>query len=92
MGDMGDDFRAWKQERVAKRASQRENGAKLLREAGIAFEEKNIGAHLIVSHAGKVIDYWPGTGKWKIRDGKLGRGVFPLLKALTQFAAGDADK
>lgn len=82
MGDMGDDFRAWKQDRIAKRAANRDYGAKYLADMGVHFEAKNDGAHLIVSHAGKVFDYWPGTGKFKEREGKWGRGIVNLMRAM----------
>lgn len=82
MGDMGDDFRAWKQARIEKRAANRDYGAKCLADMGIQFEAKNDGAHLIVTHRGKVADFWPGTGKFKLRDGKWGRGILNLKRQL----------
>lgn len=83
MGDMGDDFRAWKQARIEKRAANRDAGAKYLADMGILFTACNDGAHLIVTHMGKTADYWPGTGKFKVREGKWGRGVTNLVDALT---------
>ena len=78
MGDMGDDFRAMKAHSQEKRARNREYGAKALREAGVPFESKNDGAHLIVKSA---INYWPGTGLWSERSGSAkGRGIKSLLK------------
>lgn len=81
-----DDLRAISQER---RAANRESSAAMLGGAGIAFEMKNDGAHLIVRHGGVVADFWPGTGKFNIRgslgsDGKLRyeRGVRLLIKRL----------
>lgn len=82
MGDMGDDFRTWKQARIQKRADNRKNGAKYLADMGVSFEAKNDGAHLIVQHNGKTADYWPGTGKFKVREGKWDRGVTNLMAAL----------
>jgi len=56
---------------------------RFLQKEGILFESKNKGAHLIVRHNGKVIDYWPGTGKFIDRaTGKGKRGIRPLLKYL----------
>jgi len=48
-----------------KRASNREDSAQMLRDAGISFESKNLGAHLIVDGGahGK-FNFWPGTGLW----------------------------
>ena len=55
----------------------------MLQELGVSFERKNMGAHLIVSHDGKVVDFWPGTGKYIPRGfGQPGRGVFNLLKLI----------
>lgn len=82
MGDMGEIFDGMRRRSEEKRASNRENSAQILAQYGIEFESKNIGAHLIVKHAGKIVDFWPGTGKWIVRDGKQGRGVSRLLKLL----------
>lgn len=82
MGDMGDDFRAMRKASQDKRARNREYSAKALTGAGIRYESKNGGAHLIVRHEGRTADFWPGTGKYSIRGGKQGRGVFNLIRAL----------
>ena len=80
MGDTGEDFKAWKEQSKKKRASNRERSLELLGEKGISYKEKNGGAHLVVSGAKGVVDFWPGTGKWIARYGKQGRGVFNLIK------------
>jgi hypothetical protein len=51
---------------------------------GVRFEIRENGAHLIVRHAGMVIDFWPGTGKFKQRKpgAPYRRGVFNLLKLI----------
>lgn len=73
----------WAGESQARRADNRESSANILTEHGVQFETKNMGAHLIVSHDGHVIDFWPGTGKYIPRSGgRPGRGVFNLLKAI----------
>ncbi|CEL30253.1 hypothetical protein [Pseudomonas fluorescens] len=73
----------WKGESEARRADNREKSAALLTEHGVQFEAKNMGAHLIVSYDGHVIDFWPGTGKYIPRGGgRSGRGVFNLLKSV----------
>lgn len=88
MGDFWHDSKAARQE---KRASNRTNSAELLREAGIAFEAKNIDAHLIVRHAGCVIDFWPGTGLWMVRGGPTRRyGVRSLISFFRQRQAPNA--
>lgn len=67
-----------------RRAANRETSADLLRSKGVAFKERNHGAHLLVEHGGKEVDFWPGTGKWMDRrDRKIkNRGVFRLLNYL----------
>ncbi len=72
----------WSQESAERRAGNRESSAALLAERGVAFESKNSGVHLIVTHGEKVADFWPGTGKYIVRGGRQGRGVFNMLKAV----------
>lgn len=75
-------FPCLKKESQERRASNRERSAELLREAGLPFESKNDGAHLIVTGHSVTADFWPGTGKFTVRGtGKYGRGVFNLMKA-----------
>lgn len=66
-----------------RRADNREHSARILREAGIAFQSKNDGAHLIVTHRGHTYDFWPGTGLWCMRGStQRHRGVRGLLKQI----------
>ena len=54
-----------------------------LKQLGIEFESCNDGVHLIVSHNGKVADFWPSTGKYKLRDqSEYKRGIKKLIKDL----------
>lgn len=64
----------------AKRASNREFSAKLLKERGYRFTTNNDGVHLMVECLDGVIDFWPGTGVWidKAKAAR-GRGVQHLL-------------
>lgn len=73
-------FDFMKERSKQKRASNREYSPKLLEEAGIPFEGKNGGAHLIVEGNECYIDFWPGTGKWISRNGERGFGVRNLIK------------
>jgi hypothetical protein len=72
-------WRDIKQARQEKRSDNRENSAAYLRDRGIPFVEKNMGAHLIVEGRECFIDFWPGTGKWHSRCGKKGFGVRNLV-------------
>lgn len=81
MGDMIDlygDLRKHKQEERAKR---RAADLLLLAEEGINLASiNNDGAHIIVNHGGRVIDYWPGTSLWIDRKTqKRRRGVRQLI-------------
>lgn len=79
--DMGAMWRAHNAERQRKRADNRVQSADLLMEAGISFETRNQGAHLIVSSPAGLIDFWPGTGLWIPRNDskRRGRGVDRLV-------------
>lgn len=81
MSDMGDDFNALKKMKQEKRASNREDSAAILSRAGVVFESKNLGAHLIVQAGATVVDFWPGTGLWIPRGAHAqGRGVRKLVE------------
>ena len=84
MGDMGEVFNAMKESSKRRREANRNNAPLILTEAGIQFQERNHGAHLIVSGSKCLIDYWPGTGKWISRKGINGRGVRSLIKHIKE--------
>ena len=61
----------------------RQSSAGLLRRHGVVFSEHNRGAHLVVYGDRVVVDFWPGTGKYIVREsGEKGRGVKNLLTLL----------
>lgn len=80
MGDMGDMYRDMDTISKSKRAANRTNALTILRSKNIDFVIKNNGAHLIVQGTTQIIDFWPGTGKWIVRNGPTGRGIFNMLK------------
>ncbi len=86
MSDLGDIYRAVRDESRRRRARHRENAPSILNNHGIEFLYKNCGAHLIIidSHTRQSIaDFWPGTGSWKMRDNYAGgRGIFGLITEL----------
>ena len=54
-----------------------------LHKAHVSFETKNHGAHLIVYSTFSVIDFWPGTGKWRVRESaREGFSLESLIKAI----------
>lgn len=75
-------FRAMDELSKARRASNRDGSPKILEREGISFSSRNYGAHLIVYGKVRTADFWPGTGRWIIRGGKKGFGVFNLVKLL----------
>lgn len=81
MSDMGEMWNDIKKDRQEKRANNRDQSAALLQRAGVVFESKNIGAHLIVLAGPKEVDFWPGTGLWIVRGTKdKRRGVRKLIE------------
>lgn len=87
MSDMGEMYADWRAMKREKKASNLASSTDLLRERGVDFEQKNDGVHLIVSGAGKVVDFWPSTGKFIVRGGRTGRGVFNLLRIVQPKAS-----
>lgn len=82
--DMSSFWRDVRDARQAKRSSNREASPAQLVAAGITFTTHNGGAHLVVSAANKTIDFWPGTGLWKVRGtNREGRGVRHLISLCT---------
>ena len=79
MSDMGDIFKALKEDRKIKKSSNKESSTQILIDHGIEFESKNDGVHLIVTCGTGKIDFWPSTGKWTPRGERDGRGISKLI-------------
>lgn len=85
MGDMGELYKAHKESRTTKKLENLEYSTALLVSEGIAFESKNSGIHLIIRHNGHIVDFWPSTGKFKVRgSNKFKRGVKRLIKEINK--------
>lgn len=83
MGDMGEMYREWDAAKKKKKLSNLEFSTEKLKQLGVEFESKNGGFHLVVNHDGKVVDFWPSTGKYKFRTRKkYCRGLKKLFKEL----------
>ena len=65
-----------------KRTANTLSSTERLTQAGIAFESKNFGSHLVVSSAKGLIDFWPSTGLWIPRGTNHRRGG---VSSLLQF-------
>lgn len=79
MSDFVHDMMALKEIKKSHSAQLRENVPRTLRGFGVNFSSHNNGAHLIVESKFGLIDYWPGTGKWKCRNGDAGFSLDGLL-------------
>jgi len=79
MGDMGEMFKALKEDRKIKKHSNKVSSTQILTEHGIEFESKNNGVHLIITFDAGKIDFWPSTGKWTPRGERSGRGISKLI-------------
>jgi len=67
-------------DRRCNRGSNNRHSTKLLIDNGIKFKSKYNGTYLIVDGIAGNIEFWPGTGKYKAKNGEHGRGVFNLMK------------
>lgn len=89
MSDDDDDVSAmWREHKAAdaeRRRERREAAPKELRAAGIRFDSRNGGAHLILSTT-PIIDFWPGTTQWTIRGSFKPR--YGLKKLIDYCSAG----
>ena len=90
MGDMGDAFRAYKDyKREQKRKYQNEKMPKemaLMKGIAESLDSFNFGEHWVVNIKGnqgmEVVDWYPSTNKWKVRNKGSGYGVGKLKKYL----------
>lgn len=81
MNEITEMYKDRSKESSARRASHREQSPQMLEGAGIPYQSKNGGAHLIVEGNTSFIDFWPGTGKWIERGTAVkGFGVRNLIK------------
>lgn len=92
MGDMGDYWRDvkdhLKDRGTKKRADNTKWSTNHLQNLGIEFESKNNSVHLVIKHNGKIVDFWPSTGRFICRSGKMddidSRGIERLIKYLNK--------
>lgn len=72
------DWREHKHDRATKRHRNGESSTKILADAGIKFDTKNNGWHIVISEPLRV-DFYPTTGLW-ITSQVRRRGVRALIK------------
>ena len=68
MGDVGDVFNELRAYRKEKRSQNTSSSTGILRDRDVRFESRNGGAHLMVESVHGVIDFWPSTGLWNLRN------------------------
>lgn len=83
MGDMGEMYRAWNDDKKERRKRNLPRNVAALEKYGINFDSRNDGYHLVILHEGKLVDFWPSSGKWRARvEKQKGFGVTSLLEWL----------
>ena len=80
-----EDWRAFRAASAEKRRDNMRASTAILAKHAVPFEAQDAqGIHLVVRYGGRVVDYWPSTGKWidRANRGIHMRGVFRLLAHL----------
>lgn len=86
MGDVGDMYKFLRDQRKIESRKKLQYSTDTLKDFGIDFESKNRGLHFVVKKGDDVYDFYPSTGKYRIRGkngAKFGRwkfGVDNLIK------------
>lgn len=76
-----EDFKELKEETKRSKEERKTINTLVLLDKGIRFESKNFGYHLIVEGKQSIIDFWPSTGKFIVRQNrKKGHGIGKLLE------------
>ncbi|HZN48393.1 MAG TPA: hypothetical protein VFB71_12270 [Ramlibacter sp.] len=89
MGEQSEYFDAAKAEHRERAAARRLEAPAKLTALHLEYVSRNNGAHLIVKHGRRWIDYWPGTCRWCERRSKnRGWGLRSLLVSLGVVPAG----
>lgn len=73
-----------KKESQERRKRNLAESTELLKQSGVSFSPHNNGVHLVIDGSWRgMVDFWPSTGKWTIREtGRTDRGVHKLLEYL----------
>jgi hypothetical protein len=86
MGDVGDMYKFMNDQRKIRNRKRLQYSTDRLKEFGIDFESKNRGWHFVIKKSDDVYDFYPSTGKYRIRGkngakfGKWKFGVDSLIK------------
>jgi len=81
MGDMGDLFRSYKQDKKIQKKHNKVKNMDALKQFGLEYTVHNNGNHVVITTLHQQpIDFYPSTGKWKKHNNtKRGFGVVSLL-------------
>ena len=82
--EIAQSFKFLKEQSKAKKISNMEYSTLMLIDKGYDVNIRNNGVHLIVKHNDKIVDFWPSTGKFIVRNGCTSRGVKNLIKELNK--------
>lgn len=67
MGDMGDFWKAEREDAKVRRRKRKHDIYALLCSAGVRYSAHNDGHHLIIRSHNGTYDLWPASGKWRNR-------------------------
>lgn len=100
MGDMGELFNAMREEKRERKRAYQKNDlprdlAMLKRLKNVSYEIKNGGEHYILTvttdRGERMVDYWPSTGYWKVRDSKAKGARIHHLKRYFKLTEEDSN-
>jgi hypothetical protein len=79
----GDFCKAMREHRKEQRSAAYDFHHQRIQDMGVPHEAKNFGHHLILRVDKKVADFWPASGKWRIRKpDRWGTGLDFLLRLM----------
>lgn len=70
MGDMAEGLREKREANARQRRFQRESFPDKLKREGFSYVSFNYGAHFKIKTEKGMLDFWPGTSKWKSAEGE----------------------
>tara|TARA_R110002126_G_scaffold80580_1_gene199491 strand:- start:2381 stop:2650 length:270 start_codon:yes stop_codon:yes gene_type:complete len=82
MGDVGEDYKAWKEMKKKNKTLNLTKSTQTLISMGIDFESKNDGLHLVVKSKNGIFDFYPSTGLYTRRGVGQRRGVSSLIREI----------
>ena len=78
--EVGEVYKHLKCNRQNKRRQNLKTSTAIVDDAEVQYKSYSNGVHLVIEGKNALIDFWPSTGKFKTRDGYVGRGVYNMLR------------